>query len=57
MIDVQKELNYENFIADLSLEEEEYREFIKHINKDVAKHHLEAISQDRRFTEIRCNNL
>ena len=56
-MDVEREMNYLNLISDLSEEKEIFREFIKHFNKDTAKEHLVATSQDKHYSDLRCENL
>ena len=56
-MDIEIELNYMNYTNDLQIEDDKYREFIKHLNKDTVSHYLVAISQDKRFTNERCENL
>ena len=44
-------------MKELHLEDEIYRQFIKHLNNDTARQYLVAMSQDKRFSEERCANL
>ena len=54
---IENELNYIKFMKELHLEDEIYRQFIKHLNNDTARQYLVAMSQDKRFSEERCANL
>ena len=55
--DAEREVNQMNFLSDLSLEDDKFKSFIKILDEDMARKHLVAASQDRCFSEIRCNNL
>ena len=57
MMDAEKELNYFNFILNLNLEDNQYQELIKYLNKDTTRHYLVAILQDKHFADIRYQNL
>ena len=54
---IEMDLNCINCMNDLHLGDDKYCKFIKHLNKDTARHYLVAISQDERFTDERCENL
>ena len=55
--DIKMELNYINYLNDLNHEEDKHWEFIKYLNKDTARHYLVATLEDKRFTNVRCENL
>ena len=57
MNNLQRELNQMSFLSDLSLENDKFKYFIKHLDQDVSRKCLVAESQDSHFSEIRCNNL
>ena len=46
-----------NFLSDLSLQDDKFKYFINHLDKDIARKYLVAVSQDSHFSEIRCNDL
>ena len=44
-------------MSDLYNKDNNYKKFIEYLNEENAKRYLVAISQDKHFTEIRCNNV
>ena len=55
--DLEEDMRNLNFLSDLTSESESYREFIKHFHKGKVKEYLVALSQDKHFSELRCNNV
>ena len=55
--ELEKDMKHLNLITYLSNETEIYREFIKHFTKDTVREHLVAMSQDKHFSDVRCDNL
>ena len=43
-------------MLDVNLEDRQFKNFTKHLDKDVAKKCLFSVSQDTHFSEIRCEN-
>ena len=54
---MQRELNQLNSLSNLSLEDDKFKCFIKHLDKDMTQKHLVTASQDSHLNEFRCNNL
>ena len=54
---VEKELYLTNFLSDLSLEDEKFKPFIKHLNQDSVKKYLFVVSQNSHYRKTRCNNV
>ena len=47
MMEIELELQYVDFASNLNMEKDKFREFIKYFNKNTARKHLVAISQDK----------
>jgi len=52
-----KELMEMEFVSDLHNETINYRDFIRHIQHKTEKKYLASMSQDRKFTQTRSNNV
>ena len=52
-----KELIEMEFISNLHNETINYRDFIRHVQCETEKKYLASMSQDRKFTQTRCNNV
>ena len=51
--DAERELNQMKFLSDLSLEDDKFKHFIKHLDQHMALKHIVTMSQDSHFRETR----
>ena len=54
--ELEKDMNYLNFTTNLSNGTEIYREFIMNFTKDNVREYLVAVSQDKHFSNVRCDD-